>query len=501
MKLRKCLIANRGEIAVRIISACRELGIQTVAVYSEVDAQAQHVKLADEAYLLGPAIPSLSYLFYPKLITVALDAGCDCVHPGYGFLSERADFAAAVQAAGLVWIGPRAYAIAKMGNKTEARALMEQAGVPVVPGFQIERASDADYLAAAEAIGYPVMVKAAGGGGGKGIRIVREARQMIEALDSARREAHNAFSDSRVFLEKHIEYGHHIEIQVVADQQGNIVHLFERECSSQRRHQKIIEESPSPLLDEHTRQKMGTAAVEAARAVGYINVGTVEFIVTPTGDFYFLEMNTRLQVEHPVTELVTGIDLVKLQFSIAEGEALPFTQADVSQRGHAIESRLYAEDPMNNFLPSIGRLLTFVPPIGPGVRVDSGVAVGDEISMFYDPMIAKVIVHAEDRQAAVARMQAALEQTVVLGVHTNLAFLQTLLAYPDFQSGKVYTRTIDEHLNELLPTPIPVSDTALIATALADYHREADAPLKSGFAGEGHVSTPWARADGFRSGR
>lgn len=498
---RKCLIANRGEIAVRIIRACRELGIQTVAVYSEVDALAQHVQLADEAHLLGAAPPADSYLNAAKLIAIATKSGCDCLHPGYGFLSENEDFAAAVTAAGLVWVGPGAEAIRRMGVKTEARELMAGAGVPVVPGFQDEQASDADYVAGAERIGYPVMVKAAGGGGGKGIRIVRAAAQMGEALAGARREAQNAFGDPRLFLEHYIEAGHHVEIQVLADQHGNVVHLFERECSSQRRQQKIIEESPSPLLDEATRQRMGAAAVEAARAVGYVNAGTVEFIVTAGGEFYFLEMNTRLQVEHPVTELVTGLDLVKLQLRIAAGEPLPFTQADLNQRGHAIECRLYAEDPANNFLPSVGRLLQFIPPQGPGVRVDAGVVAGDDISLYYDPMIAKIIVHDRDRHSAIARMQTALAQTVVLGVQTNLGFLQALLAYPDFQAGKVHTRTIDDHLSDLLPASAPPDDVVLIAAALGDYHKTATADLKpSPMSDDGDGLSPWSRADSFRVG-
>ena len=500
--LRKCLIANRGEIAVRIIRACRELGIQTVAVYSEIDAQAQHVLLADEAYLLGAAPPAESYLNAEKLIAIATTADCDSVHPGYGFLSENEDFAAAVVAAGLVWVGPGADAIRRMGVKTEARALMAQAGVPIVPGFQDEQASDGDYIAAAEQIGYPVMVKAAGGGGGKGIRIVREAAQMAEALSGARREAQHAFGDPRLFLERYIEAGHHIEIQVLADHYGHVLHLFERECSSQRRHQKIIEESPSPLLDEATRQRIGTAAVAAARAVGYVNAGTVEFIVTADGEFYFLEMNTRLQVEHPVTELVTGLDLVKLQLRIAAGEPLPFTQADLSQRGHAIECRLYAEDPANNFLPSVGSLLHFIPPYGPGVRVDAGVVSGDEVSLYYDPMIAKIIVYEHDRQTAIARMQTALAQTVVLGVQTNLAFLQALLTYPDFQTGRVHTRTIDDHLADLLPSAAPLDDVVLIAAALGDYHRKnhVGASFKS-VPTDSDSFSPWSRADGFRIGR
>ncbi|HLU11493.1 MAG TPA: biotin carboxylase N-terminal domain-containing protein, partial [Oceanobacillus sp.] len=418
--LTNCLIANRGEIAVRIIRACRELGIRAVAVYSDADANAQHVQLADAAFPIGSAPPTESYLRIEKLLEVARKAGCDCVHPGYGFLSENEDFAQAVIDNGLTWVGPPPNAIRLMGVKTEARRLMEQAGVPLVPGFQSDSATKEDFLQAADRIGYPVMVKAAGGGGGKGMRIVYRREDLPDALDAAQREAQNAFNDRRVFLERYIERGRHIEIQVLADTQGNTVHLFERECSAQRRHQKVIEESPSPLLTDETRGKMGAAAVSAASAVGYVNAGTVEFIATPEGEFYFLEMNTRLQVEHPVTELVTGLDLVKLQFAVAAGEPLPFTQQEILQRGHAIECRLYAEDPNNGFLPAIGPLSLFLPPEGPGIRVDSGVRSGDAITLHYDPMIAKIIVHDVSREAALRRMDAALRQTVVLGTTTNL---------------------------------------------------------------------------------
>lgn len=502
MTFGKCLIANRGEIAVRIIRACREMGIASVAVYSEVDAKARHVQLADEAYLLGAASPAESYLNAGKLITAAQVTGCDCVHPGYGFLSENADFAAAVTAAGLTWVGPSAAAMRAMGSKTAARALMQQAGVPVVPGFQRDDADDAAFIEAAADIGYPVLVKASGGGGGKGMRVVQKADDLIEALASARREAGNAFGDSRVFLERYIQSAHHVEIQVLTDTYGNTIHLFERECSSQRRHQKIIEESPSPLLDAATRAKMGAAAVAAAQAVGYVNAGTVEFIVTGKGDFYFLEMNTRLQVEHPVTEMVTGLDVVKLQFQVAAGESLPFNQANVSQRGHAIECRLYAEDPANNFLPAVGTLLQFTPAEGPGIRVDAGVQSGDMIGIHYDPMIAKIIVHDVDRPAAIRRMQYALMQTVVLGITTNRSFLMALLAHPAFALGEVDTHFVDAHLAELLPQATPLPDVALIAAALGDFlgvHVATQSPSATANV-DGDVYSPWSVADGFRLG-
>jgi acetyl-CoA carboxylase biotin carboxylase subunit len=499
MNLRKCLIANRGEIAVRIIRACRELGIQSVAVYSDADAQARHVLLADAAYAIGPASPAESYLNRAKLIAVAQAAGCDCVHPGYGFLSESEDFAAAVIGAGLTWVGPGPEAIRLMGVKTEARALMGKAGVPLVPGFQAEGAGDAEFQAAADSIGYPVMVKAAGGGGGKGIRVVYEPAQLTEALAGARHEAEHAFGDPRLFLEKYIETARHVEIQVLADAHGNTVHLFERECSAQRRHQKIIEESPSPLLTPAIRAQMGQAAVEAARAVGYVNAGTVEFIATPDGPFYFLEMNTRLQVEHPVTEYVTGLDIVKQQFRIAAGEHLPFTQADIQQRGHAIECRLYAEDPRNGFLPAVGSLLQFIPPEGPGIRVDSGVQAGDAISIHYDPLIAKIIVYDTTRAAAIARMGHALAQTVILGTTTNLLFLKALLNHPTFLAGEVDTRFVDSHLAELLPVETSLPDAALIAAALNDWHNRMGGVKSAPIAGVDNDS-PWSHADGFRLG-
>jgi len=498
--LHKCLIANRGEIAVRIIRACRELGIQSVAVYSEVDAGARHVSLADEAYLIGAATASESYLNAIRLIEVARQSGCDCLHPGYGFLSENADFAQVVLDAGLIWVGPPPDAMRRMAVKTSARALMERAGVPLVPGFQAENATDADFLRTAESIGYPVMVKAAGGGGGKGMRVVYEARELPAALSGARSEAAKAFNDPRVFLEKYIETARHVEIQVLADAHGNTLHLFERECSTQRRHQKIIEESPSPLLDDAVRARMGAAAVEAARAVGYANAGTVEFIATPEGHFYFLEMNTRLQVEHPVTELVTGLDIVKLQFQIATGDPLPFTQADVSQRGHAIECRIYAEDPYNGFLPAIGTVERFIPPEGPGIRVDSGIQSGDVITIHYDPMIAKLIVYDSTRAGAIRRMQTALAQTVILGTTTNIPFLQALLAHPTFLAGKVDTRFVNTHLNDLLPEPPPVPDAALVAAALMEVNQHPLPLTPSSLHGEGE-NGPWARRDGFRVGR
>lgn len=498
MPLAKCLIANRGEIAVRIIRACRELGIRAVAVYSEADANARHVQLADEAYAIGPASPAESYLRIDKLINAARASGCDCVHPGYGFLSEAEAFALAVLDAGLTWVGPGPDAIRLMGVKTEARALMQRAGVPLVPGFQSDQADDAALIAAAEFIGFPVMVKAAGGGGGKGIRVVYDPARLPEALAAARHEAEHAFGDPRLFLEKYIENARHIEIQILADTRGSTLHLFERECSAQRRHQKIVEESPSPLLTPEQRARMGEAAVNAARAVGYVNAGTVEFIAAPSGEFYFLEMNTRLQVEHPVTEMVTGLDIVKLQFAVAAGETLPFGQEAITQRGHAIECRIYAEDPRSGFLPAVGRLARFLPPEGPGIRVDSGVQSGDEITIHYDPMIAKIIAYDATRPAAIARMQAALNRTVILGTTTNIAFLRSLLAHPAFLAGQVDTRFVDDNLAALLPDVPPLPDAVLIAAALIDS--QAQAGGNGGPPAPAAGSDPWSRADGFRLG-
>ena len=497
--LKKCLIANRGEIAVRVSRACRELGLHVVAVYSEVDINARHVQMADEAYAIGAASPTESYLNAAKLIQVALESGCDCVHPGYGFLSENEDFAQEVIEAGLTWVGPPPDAVRAMGVKTEARTLMQKAGVPLVPGFQSESATDADFVQAATQISYPVMVKAAGGGGGKGIRVVYSADKLPDALASARSEAQHAFGDPRLFLEKYIEAGRHIEVQVLADTHGNTLHLFERECSAQRRHQKIVEETPSPLLNDSQRQAIGRAAVEAAKAVGYVNAGTVEFIATPQGEFYFLEMNTRLQVEHPVTEMVTGLDIVKLQFLVADGQAIPFRQEDVRQRGHALECRIYAEDPHNNFLPAIGQVLTFIPPEGPGIRVDSGIQSGDHITIYYDPMIAKLIVYDSTREAAIARMQKALYETVILGTTTNIDFLRMLLEHPAFLAGEVDTKFVDTNLESLLPDTLPLSDVALIAAALSETQFHEVQTVQT--ADYGDRFSPWLRSDSFRLGR
>ena len=496
----RVLIANRGEIAVRIIRACQEMGIRTVAVYSEADAQALHTTLADEAVLIGPPAPGQSYLRAHTIIQAAVERGCQAIHPGYGFLSENADFAAAVRRAGLVFIGPTPEAMAAMGSKTAARAAMAAAGVPMVPGFQ-ESTADADLIEAGEALGFPLLVKAAAGGGGKGMRIVPRPQDLADALQSARREAHNAFGDDRIYLEKYLAAPRHVEFQVLGDHHGQVIHLFERECSVQRRHQKIIEETPSPCLTPALRAAMAAAAVQAARAVNYTNAGTIEFLVDQERNFYFLEMNTRLQVEHPITEAVTGVDLVKAQLRVAAGEPLPFSQAQISQRGHAIECRIYAEDPANQFLPSIGRILTAVEPVGPGVRVDAGISTGSQVMLHYDPMLAKLIVWDEDRAAALGKMAWALEHYIVLGVTTNIPFLLAVIRHPVFQAGEATTHFVEEHFSDWQPAADPLPDEALIAAALSDFlegQALAGAPAPTGDPFDPY--NPWRQADHFRLG-
>ena len=493
---KKILIANRGEIAIRIMRACKELGIRTVAVYSDADRHAQHVQHAEEAIHIGPAAPKESYLDMDKVIRAAQQTNADAIHPGYGFLSENASFAAAVASAQLTFIGPSADSIRLMGDKAESKIRMKEAGVPTVPGMEgLE--SKAGFENAAKGIGYPVLVKAAAGGGGKGMRVVNEASGLNEAIESARREALHAFGDERLLIEKYVARAHHIEFQVFGDQHGNLVHLFERECSVQRRHQKIIEETPSPLLTPALREEMGRAAVAAAKAAGYYNAGTVEFIVDPdTLKFYFLEMNTRLQVEHPVTELVTGLDLVHWQIRVAAGERFPFAQSHFTQRGHAIECRVYAEDPANGFLPSTGKLLQSIEPRGPGIRVDSGFAAGDEVTHFYDPLLAKLIVHAEDRETAIQRMQAALKDFIVHGVVTNIDFLQAVLEHDDFNRGKVSTRWVEENFDWNPPTEPSLE--ALIAVSIADLtivNRQPSVENQN----ELDPYSPWKTASGFRN--
>jgi acetyl-CoA carboxylase biotin carboxylase subunit len=487
MSLRRVLIANRGEIAVRIARACREAGIESIAVYTDPDAGSRHATAADRAIHIGPAG---NYLSIPSLMAAAAEAKADALHPGYGFLSERAELARACDRAGIVFIGPPADAIDRMGSKIGARELMQRAGVPIVPGETPRDQSDDGVREAARAIGFPVLLKASAGGGGKGMRIARKDEEVVELAASARREAQAAFGDGTLYVERLIERPRHVEIQVFADNHGNVVHLFERECSLQRRHQKIVEESPSPALTGQTRARMGDAAVAAARAAGYRNAGTIEFLLEGSGDaarFYFLEMNTRLQVEHPVTEAVVGVDLVRAQLAVAAGEPLPWTQASLSQRGHAIECRIYAEDPSDGFLPQAGPLLLYREPEGPGIRVDSGVREGDSVRVEYDPMLAKLIVSAETRAAATARAIAALRDYPVLGIRTNIPFLIRLLAHRAFASGDVHTGLVDLLLPELTHAG-EIPNEALAAAALV-----AEAPDRPSSATMTSIDRdPWA---------
>ncbi len=496
--LRRVLIANRGEIAVRVARALAERGIESVAVASDVDAGACHVRAADRVVAIGGAKPGESYLRGDVIIAAAKSTGCDAIHPGYGFLSQNATFADAVEAAGIAFIGPGGAAMRLMGDKSAARRAMAAAGVPVVPGFEGNGDESAAVLAKeADRVGFPLLVKASAGGGGRGMRIVRERGALAEALAGARREAEQAFGDGRVFLERFVENARHVEIQVIADARGNCVHLLERECSIQRRYQKIVEESPSPVVDDALRERMGKAAVDAARACGYRNAGTIEFLVAPDRSFFFLEMNTRLQVEHPVTELVTGIDLVHAQLAVAEGSDLPWRQDAIRGRGHAIECRVNAEDPVADFAPSIGRIHRATWPRLPGVRVDAGYETGDEISRHYDGLIAKVIVHAADRPAAIARMQSALARTAVLGVATNVEYVRAILAHPVFAAGGATTAFIPEHMGGFAAARPSATADEIIALALAEWHATAK-PAAGGHRVERH--DPWGARDGFRTG-
>lgn len=446
----KVLIANRGEIAVRVLRACRELGMQTVAVFSDADRHALHVRYADEAYYLGASPARESYLRIDRIIEIALKAGAAAIHPGYGFLAERADFAQAVLDAGLAFIGPKPSSIAAMGDKAVARATVSKAGVPVVPGTEGEGSlRDEDLLAIASQIGFPLLIKATAGGGGKGMREVNSIEEMPALLTAARREAEAAFGDGNVYLEKLIDGARHIEFQILADLHGNVIHLGERECSLQRRHQKLLEESPSPFVsdDEDLRQRMGDVAVRAAQAVGYVNAGTIEFLVDKDKKFYFLEMNTRLQVEHPVTEMVTGVDIIKEQIRIARGRQLRYKQEDILLNGWSIECRINAEDPYNNFMPSTGVLTHIIPPTGPGVRIDTGVYPGFEITPYYDSLISKLIVWGETRAEAILRMRRALEEYRILGVHTNIPFHQRLMDSHRFMAGQFDTRFVEERFS------------------------------------------------------
>ncbi len=489
------LVANRGEIACRVMRTAKAMGIQTVAVHSAIDANARHVREADLAVNLGGAKPAESYLRIDALIAAAKASGAQAIHPGYGFLSENAGFARAIETAGLIFLGPPASAIDAMGSKSAAKALMDAAGVPLVPGYHGEAQDVETFRAASNAIGYPVLLKAAAGGGGKGMKVVEVESELAEALASAQREAQSSFGDSRMLVEKYVLKPRHVEIQVFADQHGNCLYLNERDCSIQRRHQKVVEEAPAPGLSAELRRAMGEAAVKAAQAIGYVGAGTVEFLLDERGDFFFMEMNTRLQVEHPVTELITGLDLVAWQIRVARGEALPITQEQVPLIGHAIEVRLYAEDPDNDFLPATGTLTLYREAnAGPGRRVDSGVSEGDEVSPFYDPMLGKLIAWGENREEARLRLLAMLKETCVGGVRTNLAFLTRVLAHPAFANAELDTGFIPRHEAQLLPqaSELPADFWQLAAEAFV----QSEAPRQR----HDDCHSPWSRNNGLRLG-
>ncbi|HKV40032.1 MAG TPA: acetyl-CoA carboxylase biotin carboxylase subunit, partial [Blastocatellia bacterium] len=462
----KILIANRGEIALRILRTCRRLGIATAAVYSDHDLRAPHTATADEAVHIGPAPSQASYLNIENVLAAARKVGADAVHPGYGFLSENADFALACETAGLVFIGPGADAIRTMGLKSVAKRIAAENNVPFVPGYAGPVETLHTMCEQAEEIGFPILIKASAGGGGKGMRVVRQAGEMQEALQSSRREAEKAFGDGSLLLEKYIENARHVEVQIFGDHYGNVLQLFERDCSIQRRHQKIIEESPSPFVTPELRRRMGEAAIALGRAIGYTSAGTVEFILTPSGEFYFIEVNTRLQVEHPVTEMITGLDLVELQIRVAEGHPLPFTQADLRASGHAIEARLYAEDPANDFLPATGTIHNWqFPQDTAGVRLDGAIETGLEIGIYYDPMLAKVIAHAADRHTAIRKLASALKQLGIQGVATNKDFLVKVLEHPEFAAGAYDTGFIPAHTSELAGSPEAAANPIAAAVA------------------------------------
>ncbi len=493
----RILVANRSEIAVRVINACRTLGIPSVAVYSDADKDSKHRWHADESVHIGPSPPRESYLAIAKIIDAAKQTGCDAIHPGYGFLAENPVLAEQCVAAGITFIGPSPQAIRLLGNKVESRIRMADAGVPLIPGMKSSEADLSAYELAAESVGYPVLIKAAAGGGGKGMRVVAGPKELEAAVEAARREAKNAFDDDTVYLEKFIVNPRHIEFQVLADHHGHTVHVFERECSIQRRHQKIIEETPSTALDGETRQRMGADAVKVAQAADYTNAGTVEFLYDESGGYYFLEMNTRIQVEHPVTELVTGTDLVIEQIRIAAGESIGDQFYRLTQRGHAIECRIYAEDGENNFFPSTGTVVHYSEPVGPGIRVDSGIQAGTEISIDYDPIMAKLIVHAPTRQLAIAKMIHALNDYKILGVKTSKRFMIDCLSHPDFAAGRTYTSFIEQNMSTRVLDRDTYQDLAVAAATVAS----SDSPVRSvaETVGKARLS-PWEVIGGWQVG-
>jgi acetyl-CoA carboxylase biotin carboxylase subunit len=486
--IKKILIANRSEIACRVIRACKEMDIGTVAIYSEADSNALHVQLADESVCIGPPPALQSYLNMDAVIKAAQDTGCDAIHPGYGFLAENPEFNQKVRDAGLVFIGPNPEPMKLLGSKVESRKMMIKAGIPVIPGMKTSSLILEDFEKTAIEMGFPVLIKASAGGGGKGMRVVHKMEDLKSSVEGAMRESKSAFGSDEIYLEKYIESPRHVEFQVAADNYGNAVYLFERECSIQRRHQKIIEESPSPVMDPDLQKKMGETAVKVVQTANYDNLGTVEFLVDKDKNFYFLEVNARIQVEHPITEMVTGVDLVKLQIKIANGEKLPFRQNELSQRGHAIECRIYAEDSDNNFMPSSGKILFLKEPIGPGVRYDSGIYQGAQVPVFYDPILAKLIVWGSDREEARKRMILALKGNIILGVKTSIGFMMDVLDHTEFIAGNTFTNFIDKNMNLKNTVNENLFDIALATAALSN-----NKALKSNNIniGDGEMPSPW----------
>jgi acetyl-CoA carboxylase biotin carboxylase subunit len=495
---KKVLIANRGEIAVRIIKACQEMGIKTVAVYSDVDRHSPHVQIADESINLGDPTPSESYLNIAKIIESAQNVNAEAIHPGYGFLAENPDFAKACDDSGIKFIGPTPEVIRLMGDKIEAKKTIASANVPVIPGYNGIKQDLTTLIKEGKKIGFPLLVKATAGGGGKGMRVVHAEAELEQSIESAKREAKSAFGNDSVFLEQYIDKPRHIEFQILADEHGHVIHLFERECSIQRRHQKIIEETPSPVMTKKLRDEMGTAAVAAAEVVGYTNAGTIEFMVDGKQNFYFMEMNTRLQVEHPITEATTGVDLAKWQLRIASGMELTFKQNDLVQRGHAMECRIYAEDPSNGFLPSIGTLDKVELPIGPNIRNDSGVETNFYVSPYYDPMLAKLTVNSEDREESINKMIWALSHYVVLGVTTNISFLKKVLEHPEFRKGNMTTHFINDYFRDWLITKEGLPLDAIIALAVYDsLHTQRQELVRYK---EADPHSPWQHVGRWRMG-
>jgi len=498
-KLKKVLVANRGEIAVRVIRACREAGIPTVAVYSEADDRALHMQMADQAVCIGPPPPVESYLNVDAIVEAARRTGAAAVHPGYGFLSENAPFAARCEREGLIFIGPTAEALSLVGDKVASRRTMSKAGIPIIPGMKSKGKAPGRFTAEAKKIGYPVLIKASAGGGGKGMVVVNSSRELRQAVEASMRVAGGAFGDASVYLEKYLPAPRHVEFQILADTRGHVVHLYERECSIQRRHQKIVEETPSVALDDTLRARMGEAAVAAVKASGYTNAGTVEFLLDREGVFYFLEVNARLQVEHPITELTAGVDLVHQQLRVAMGKRLPFEQKDIVPRGHAIECRIYAEDPASGFMPSSGRVAYLKEPGGPGVRHDCGIYSGCQVPVQYDPILSKVIVWAEDRQAARHRMLSALSETVILGIQTTVPFLQDVIAHPEFAAGNTHTDFLEKYLLPWKETIDKRTLDVILTAAALDADQRAREPQRAP-AGRRSSFSPWQTGGGWRIG-